>query len=153
MLSWLFVVGIFGSAVFGVPSPQNLSITIQQDGSLKIARSLDARADVEAIYIDAMNATGWDTLEVKINVIKRSYTVTDNQRMFAAGVAEGYLTSKGIYQLYTNIQDTSFWNFTDGPPANLQKFMNEQAEYMDQAINANGNVPFWQYADLLREQT
>ena len=34
----------------------------------------------------------------------------------------------------------------------LQKFMNEQAQYMDQAIKANRNVTFWQYADLLREQ-
>eukprot|EP00484_Ammonia_sp_Unknown_P028596 CAMPEP_0197037422 /NCGR_PEP_ID=MMETSP1384-20130603/14642_1 /TAXON_ID=29189 /ORGANISM="Ammonia sp." /LENGTH=534 /DNA_ID=CAMNT_0042467725 /DNA_START=20 /DNA_END=1621 /DNA_ORIENTATION=- len=131
---------------------KNLSITIQSDGSLKISETLDSSADVEAIYTEAMNETGWDILEVKINVIQHAYSVSDNQRMFAAGVAEGYFTSLGIYQLYTNIQNTSFWDYTNGPPQNLQTFMQQQATYMNQQIAKNPTDPFWQYADLLRQQ-
>ena len=71
MLHLLAAVTIFVGTVFGAVQKE-LSITIQQDGTWKIAQTLDSSADVEAIYIDAMNSTGWDTLEVKINVIKRS---------------------------------------------------------------------------------
>lgn len=152
MLTLLIVIAIFGIAL-GAERSKNLSITINKDGTWKLEEDkLDSTADIEAMYVEGMNSTGWDILEVKINVIKRAYTVTDNQRMFAAGLAEGYLTSLGIYQTYKNIENTSLWDFTRGPPKNLQKFMDDQASYMNEQINKNKNDPFWQYADLLREQ-
>eukprot|EP01084_Bolivina_argentea_P255919 430647_1 len=150
MLSSLFLTILFALTAFSAPPRTNLSITIEQDGSLKISETLNPSADIEAYFIDGMNETGWGTLEIKINVMKRSYSVSDTQRMFAAGVAEGYLTSLGIYELYSNIQ--SFWNFTNGPPANLVQFMNTQQAYMNQQIEKNKNNPFWQYANLLNYQ-
>ena len=72
--------------------------------------------------------------------------------MLAAGLAEGYLTSLGIHQLYENTKKTSFWDFTDGPDANLTKFMNEQDQYMNDQIAKNLHDPFWKYASLLQQQ-
>ena len=149
---WFSLVCALSASVLSAGITKNLSITIQSDGSLEIDSSLDSTADVEAIYIDSMNETGWDILEIKINVIKHSYSVTDNQRAFAAGVAEGYLTSLPIYQTYQNIINTSFWDFTDGPEPNLVEFLDEQSTYMNEQISQNQNDSFWQYAALLQQQ-
>ena len=139
-------------AVSSAPPRTNLSIVIEENGELRISEQLNPNADVEAFFTDSMNATGWGVLEVKINVIKHAYAITDAQRMFAAGVAEGYLTSRGIFQTYSNIQNTSFWDFTDGPQPNLVAFLDEQQKFMDTQIAANPNEPFWQYAALLKQQ-
>ena len=139
-------------SAFGASPRKNLSIIIQDDGTLKVSETLNPSADVEAYFIDAMNETGWGTLEVKINVIKRSYPVSDSQRMFAAGAAEGYLTSLGIHQIYQNILNTSIWDFTNGPPDNLKKFISDQQDYMMKMVSQNKDDPFWQYADLLNYQ-
>jgi len=143
--------------LFGVREARrtDLSIIIESDGHLNISENLNSNADVQAIYIEEMNATGWDILEVKINVITssvRGYTVSDSQRAFAAGVAEGYLTAVGINALYGNLQNTSFWDFTHGPPDNLQQFLNQQSTYMSEQIAQNPTDPFWSYANLLRHQ-
>eukprot|EP01084_Bolivina_argentea_P095043 170870_1 len=149
----IFSLVISSLCVHGSPRT-NLSITIQPDGTLKVYESLDSTADVQAYYTNEMNQTGWGTLEVKINIIKRSYAVSDTQRMFAAGVAEGYLTSLQIHQHYQNLKNTSFWDFTNGAPTDLIQFMGEQDNYMIEMINQAENKydPFWQYANLLRYQ-
>ena len=72
--------------------------------------------------------------------------------MLAAGLAEGYLTSKGIHQLYENTKKTSLWDFTNGPDENLTKFMEEQEQYMKSMIAQNPQDPFWKYASLLQRQ-
>ena len=150
----LLALALCASAALAVSSSPrtNISIVIEQDGKFTVSEHLNPNADVEAFFTDGMNETGWGVLEVKINVVKHSYAVSDAQRMFAAGVAEGYLTSLGIYQLYTNIQNTSFWDFTDGPQPNLVKFMKDQQNYMDRQIASNPDDPFWQYAALLPQQ-
>ena len=152
MAAVIVIASIFILSVFAESQRKNLSIIIQADGTLKLSEELNPSADVEAYFVDAMNETGWGTLEVKMNTIKRSYSISDSQRMFAAGVAEGYLTSLGIHQIYQNIQNTSLWDFTSGPPDNLQKFMTEQQNYMCKMISQNKEDPFWQYADLLNYQ-
>ena len=72
--------------------------------------------------------------------------------MLAAGLAEGYLTSKGIHQLYENTKKTSLWDFTNGPDDNLTTFMEAQEKYMDSMIAQNPHDPFWKYAALLQRQ-
>merc|ERR1719474_1505611 len=83
---------------------KDLSIVIDEDGNNVIKENSNPKADVQAYFIDSMNETGWGILEVKINVIDHGYAVSDGQRMLAAGIAEGYLTSLGIHQSYENMK-------------------------------------------------
>ena len=123
------------------PQRTEISVTISSDGKYTVKTGLDSSADVEAIFIDGMNVTGWGILEIKTNPKKHSYTTSDSQLMFAAGLAEGYLTSLRIYQAFHNLVDGGI--YANGPTPQLEKFMNNQTNYMNMMIKNNPTDPFW----------
>ena len=128
--------------LIGVCSAQQISISIK-DGSYSIKDGLSSDADVEAYFIDSCMTTGWGRLHVQINDVSSS-SATNGEKMFAAGIAEGYLTSKQIYETYTNLVNTSFWDFTNGPSTKLQDFINTQLTWENEMIANNTDDPYWQ---------
>ena len=138
----LFIVSCIVSTILAAsPKRTEISVTITTDGKYTIKTGLDSTADVEAIFIDGMNQTGWGILEIKTNPKQHTYTTTDNQLMFAAGLAEGYLTSLRIYQAFHNLVDGGI--YAKGPTPELQKFMNNQSTYEAMMIKNNPTDPFW----------
>lgn len=153
----LITVAFLGCATFlqpiiakSNPNRQEISVFIESNGELRIESGLSPQGDVTSYFDDGMNTTGWGVLEVKINP---NTSADDTALMYAAGYAEGYLTSKQIYQTYQNtINASGLWNFVDGPTPELVTFMDEQKSYMASMIEKNTDDPFWQYANLLNEQ-
>lgn len=114
----------------------------------------DDKADVVGFFQDGMNTTGWGILEIKtiVQSDSESRNVNDTQLGYAAGIAEGYLTSDRLYQMYENTVVTETWDYTHGPSKKLQNFLDTQQEWMTQMIANNGDDPLWKYVAILREQ-
>ena len=83
---------------------------------------------------DIITETGWTNLEVII-LDSASSVYTDDQRAYAAGYLEGYLTYKQIYQTAMNIQDGKS-GFSD----TLSDFINKNNEYIKNIRFNDGNV-------------
>ena len=139
--------GLLTVGLLGVALSQEISVYVD-NGEYTVKEGLSADADVEASFIDSCMTTGWGRLHVQINDVSSS-NATDAQRMFAAGVAEGYLTSKQIYQAYLNLVNTTFWDFTNGPSAALQNFVNTQSQWEQSMIANHSDDLYWQMVSLV----
>ena len=129
-----------------------MSVKVESNGEYSLTDSLDSSYDVMAYFDDSMESTGWGVLEVKIQNLTGDGK-TDERRAYAAGIAEGYLTSKQIYYTYVNTVNTSIWDFSESVPSVLTEFVNGQASWMAEQVEANANKDdFWLYAGILQSQ-
>ena len=133
---------------------EKVSIYLNGSDALKIKTDiLDSTADVEAYFMDTMETTGWGVLQVQINNNNPNKdSITDEQRSYASGYAEGMLTAQRIYQQYNNMKDTDFWNFTDGPSQELLNWMKQQKEWENDMISKNPRSDYWKMVSIIQEQ-
>jgi len=102
-------------------------------------------------FDDTLNITGWGVLEVKTDATNGPKTgVNDYNRMFAAGLLEGYLTSYEIWlTYYTGWGNSQFMHpYVSG----LTNWTEEQRSWMDTNIHANTQSEYWLYVELLTAQ-
>eukprot|EP01084_Bolivina_argentea_P135746 239147_1 len=103
-------------------------------------------------FNDSLNKTGWGVLEIKSDYKLSSDSVTDYNRMFAAGLLEGYLSSYEIYWGYY----TAWQGMGDlflGFEKELINWLQTQRNWMDQQINKYSSTdPYWNYVKLLTAQ-
>ncbi|ETO06411.1 hypothetical protein RFI_30985, partial [Reticulomyxa filosa] len=151
---WCALLASLASARLKANNIVEVSVLINgNQNTYQVVEGIAPNADVTASYMDGMSSVGWGLLNVTITN-KQGTSISDPQRMYAAGLAEGYLTSVRIYEIYMNTYNVSgLWDFTNGPSATLREFLNTQQQYMDSQIEAHSsNDQFWWYAKLLQEQ-
>ena len=133
---------------------EKVSIYLNGSDSLDIKTGvLDKSADVEAYFVDSMESTGWGVLQVQINNNNpNKNAISDKQRSYASGYAEGMLTAERIYQQYHNMQVTDFWDFTNGPSQQLEDWIKQQREWENNMISKNPNDDIVGYCDRFEDE-
>jgi len=103
-------------------------------------------------FNDTLNVTGWGVLEIKTDATNGPKTgVNDYNRMYAAGLLEGYLSSYEIWWTYY----TQWANSLSLEPyvSGLTNWTETQREWMQENINANAQSDeYWRYVELLTAQ-
>jgi len=103
-------------------------------------------------FNDSMNITGWGVLEIKTDATSGPKVgITDVNRMYAAGLLEGYLSSYEIWWTYY----TQWANSLSLEPyvAGLTNWTEQQRAWMETNINSNSaSSDYWRYVELLTAQ-
>ena len=95
-----------------------------------------------ASWIDGLFKTGWGEL-----TIDTSPNHSDRDQYFAAGVLEGRLTAKHIYNQATNLAGITFAKTNGTAPANVVSFMKAHDTWMrSEAASKNSTSAFWRQA-------
>ena len=103
-------------------------------------------------FNDSLNKTGWSVLEIKSDYKLSSQQITDYDRMFAAGILEGYLSSYEIYWGYYTAW-IGLGNIFNDIQKELIQWLSTQREWIDQQINKYSDTdPYWNYVKLLTAQ-
>jgi hypothetical protein len=99
-----------------------------------------------ATFSDATNhSSNFGVLE-----IQTSSTASDNDQMFAAGFAEGYLTAERIFQHYNNMMCQV--DCSGSVPVELSNFFVEQDAWARRQVAANPTDSFWMHIGSLQSQ-
>ena len=105
-------------------------------------------------FDDTLNSTGWGVLEIKIDYSssKSKTSATDYNRMYAAGMLEGYLSYYEIY--YGWLAGWQGYGPTFEPVLNeMKNWTKTQRQWIDDMIEANGeSSQYWTYVNLLTAQ-
>eukprot|EP01083_Nonionella_stella_P025855 71187_1 len=114
----------------------------------------DANAIACGYFNNSLNETGWNILEIKTT--KQNNDLTDYDRMYAAGMLEGWLTPFEIYYQWTNI-----WNekrATYEPYLDqLKNWTTIQRQWTIEQISVHNSpedpeYEYWQYMNLIWAQ-
>lgn len=101
----------------------------------------------KARFQNMVNKTGWAFLEVE-----SKNTWPDEMQMYAAGMAEGYLTRDLIYYFWQNLIE----QYCDDKPTLcrfVKKFVAQNQDWVDQSISQlKDSSPYWHHVHLMYEQ-
>ena len=108
-------------------------------------------------FIDALNVSGWGQLEIKTSTKQDSNTqVSDYNRMYAAGLLEGWLSPFEIYYNWINIwneKKATYEPYMD----QLQNWTTTQYQWSMKQISIHNSTSdpeykYWQYLSLILAQ-
>lgn len=92
-----------------------------------------------ALFDDALNATGWTTLEVKASAV-----LGRDLQYYAAGFAEGFVSAERIAQHYRNFLGFAFPDSQGAVTAPVRDFVLENDRWAAQQVAGSGpSDPYW----------
>lgn len=138
-------------SVLSVSENRTASCTITNDG-FKLTDDIDLQADAYAIYDDSIDKNGWYQLHVVGNKAASPINM-----MRCAGIVEGYLSHKDIYNHFKLICDIKGFprNATSDEErysAPFIKFMKTNYRYIVQSIDAYPESDYWTHVSYIFEQ-
>mmetsp|Transcript_36111 Transcript_36111/g.93933 ORF Transcript_36111/g.93933 Transcript_36111/m.93933 type:complete len:509 (-) Transcript_36111:694-2220(-) len=131
-------------AVAKSDTAEAISVLKAVDGSFYSVKGLISGALAQATYSDTIKSQGWGKLNVKAG------EGSDEDVIFAAGFAEGYLTAFAIEEHHHNIQDSLYTS--NDSKALVENFMNEQNSFFDKMIKENPSDSYWKGVNMLNLQ-
>ena len=123
------------------------TVYLRGESTWSVAKGFDPKGVAWGTFQDGLQSTGWGVLNIETNPV-----FSDQNQAFAAGVAEGFLTSEQIHNTFLNLAPNVFGN-TSAPSSAVQAFLNDQEAFLVKSVEeAKGTDPFWRQANYVYQQ-
>ncbi|XP_062522437.1 phospholipase B-like [Corticium candelabrum] len=141
---WFFSVFCLGDAV-------TATLYRDSDGKFVVQEVLDKQKGIAyGSFVDEINKTGWSQLDIRSGY---GLPVDDEVVMYAAGYLEGAFTARMIPQCQHNLRSIMMEVIkTDENLAKVEKFLQQQFDWMKSMIMGNKKDPFWRHIHLIYQQ-
>ena len=103
-----------------------------------------------SVDTDSSMVTGWAYFDVEV---ARGGSVPDENKAYAAGFAEGFLTASMISNYWPSSQSSSF-NLTSSEPVPepVAQFIHANLQWMREGVEKNPRSPYWRRVQLVLAQ-
>eukprot|EP01138_Halocafeteria_seosinensis_P015819 gb/GECG01016144.1/.p1 GENE.gb/GECG01016144.1/~~gb/GECG01016144.1/.p1 ORF type:complete len:215 (+),score=34.13 gb/GECG01016144.1/:1-645(+) len=114
------------------------TVSMQSDGGkkCKIEKGVNKDADAYGGWDDAIDTTGWGYLTVKTG---SSSSASSQDKAYAAGCVEGYLTPTRMEQYWGNYALNEYGRH--GPSVKLIEFIQQQKQFVENQISRRQQNP------------
>ena len=115
-------------------------------------KNIDENEIAYAIYNKSYERTGWDFLSIS-TYEKKDGKYDDNDKAYAMGYLEGFITKDRIYSYYVNMFHYIFWEFNFTIPEELKEFFKKNIEYMEKKfLEKSESEKYWEHVYYIYRQ-